>query len=756
MSLQDKHNTFFSTFFRSILPFFLLLFTFSSLFAQTADDSVALKAVVIQATRTGAKSPVPHSNVGAAQIARTYQAQDVPFLLSGVPSLVETSDAGAGVGYTGLRIRGSDPTRVNVTINGVPLNDAESQGVYWVNLPDLAASAAEIQVQRGVGSSTNGAGAFGATVNVDLSRFSAVPTATLSNSVGSFGLLKNALQVGTGYLPGTKVSFSARVSSIRSDGYIDRAAANLQSVHLNGGYIDDRQSLQAHLLWGKEKTYQAWYGLPAQYYDSGENRTYNPAGTERSDQPHPNEVDNYTQRHHLLHYKRHLSPHLMLQLNGHYTRGYGYYEQYKAGESLTDYQMPELVLTDTVLGTSDLIRRRWLDNHFYGATWALVQKTRFSNITYGGALSRYTGKHFGEVVWAQLATAPINHHYYDNDAQKTDGNVFVKAEISLNKRMTALVDMQVRQVRYSFLGYNNLLENVTQDAQLLFFNPKAGLHYQWNPHTTYTLFAGIGNREPNRDDYTQSTPNSRPKAERLYNIESGFKTGGKKWNTSINLFGMYYRNQLVLDGRINDVGAYIRTNVPESYRAGVEVEAMARPSERFTCAGNLALSRNRITHLTEFRDNWADGIQEQFLYKNTDLAFSPNLIARGELTYAILPDTRTHALSATLIGKWVGSQYLDNTGNKSTQLPAFGFLDTRINYDLKEIIGQQVSIIIAVNNLLNAQYASNGWVYRFTSPGYDPTPDDAYTRKENGDTYHQAGYFPQAGRNFMATLVVTF
>jgi iron complex outermembrane receptor protein len=743
-------------FFSFFLPFTL---SFSLFFLDSwrtnAQDSVVLKAVVIQVTRTGEKSPVPHTNINADQIGRMYQAQDIPFLLSGVPSLVETSDAGAGVGYTGLRIRGSDPTRINVTINGIPLNDAESQGIYWVNLPDLAASAAEIQVQRGVGVSTNGAGAFGATINVDLSKVSAEPTAQLSGSIGSFNTRKQSLVANTGLI-NNKFAFGARISNIQSNGFIDRAAADLQSIHLTGAYISGRQSIQMHILDGHEKTYQAWYGLPAQYYDAGTKRTFNPAGTERADLPHPNEVDNYQQRHHLLHYKLALNPRLFLQVNGHYTRGKGYYEQYKAHESLADYNMPNLIAGDSTLSVTNLIRRRWLDNHFYGITWALVRTAGKTLLTWGGGASRYNGQHYGEVIWATIATTPSGHRYYENNADKNDFNTFFKAETALNKRLSVLLDLQIRKVQYTFLGFNNTLENVTQKADLLFFNPKAGLNYAFHPKTNAYFFAGIGNREPNRDDYTQSTPDSRPKAERLLNLETGFKTGQSNWTANINLFGMYYQNQLVLDGRINDVGAYIRTNVPKSYRAGLETEASGKLLEKITVSGNIAISSNKVVDYMEYRDDWSDGSQLAINYHNKDLAFSPNVIARGEISYSLLPVGQKNQLSVTMTGKYIGRQFLDNTSNSNTALPAFSFADLRVNYDLINVLGKKISLLVSVNNIFNAKYASNGWVYRFTSPGYDPRPDDPYTRQESGDTYHQAGYFPQAGRNYMATVQVSF
>jgi iron complex outermembrane receptor protein len=715
-------------------------------------DSVALQTVLIQSTRASAKNPVPHSNLRASQIAQAAHAQDIPFLLTSVPSLVENSDAGTGIGYTGLRIRGSDPTRVNVTINGIPLNDAESQGVFWVNLPDLAASAAEIQVQRGVGTSTNGAGAFGATVNVDLSKVEAEPFALLGASVGAFGTRKQSAYLGSGLLQG-RWAFSGRFSNIQSEGYVDRASADLRSMHLSGAYVGDRQVLQVHFLSGKERTYQAWYGLPAQFLGLDSLRRFNPAGTERSGGPYPDEVDDYTQRHHFLHYKKLISSTLDLQLNGHYTRGFGFFEQYKADEAPQAYGFANW--GEGAPAETDLVRRRWLDNHFYGSTFTLRWAPRLPQrpiFLLGGAASRYTGRHFGEITWAEQAPAAGKDWvYYDNDAQKDDANLFLKLESSPTERLGAFVDLQLRGVRYAFLGFDNLLNNVTQQANLLFFNPKIGLNYALSEHCALTAFAGVAQREPNRDDYTQSSPQSRPRAERLLDLESGLRYEKQGWRFAANAYFMRYRDQLVLDGRINDVGAYIRSNVPDSYRAGLELEMTLPLAPRLALSGNACLSRNKVQRFTEFRDNWDDGTQAAIEHRNTDLAFSPGLTARLEANWLLLRRARQQ-MSLNLSGKHVGRQFLDNSSNPNTQLPAYRFADLRLNYDLERALGHQLRFIFSLNNLFNAQYAANGWAYRFISTGYDPRPDDPYTRSEGAGLYHQAGFFPQAGRHWMATL----
>ncbi|MFN0173067.1 MAG: TonB-dependent receptor [Saprospiraceae bacterium] len=715
--------------------------------------------MVVQATRTASKSPVPHSNFTAEKIARQYHAQDIPYLLSAVPSLVETSDGGAGTGYTGLRIRGSDPTRINVTINGLPLNDAESQGVFWVDLPDLAASTSEIQVQRGVGTSTNGAGAFGASVNLDLSKIETERFATVSNTLGSFGTRKHSLLIGTGLLDG-KVALTARVSGVYTEGYVDRATANMEAIHLSGSYLDDQQSAQFHVLSGKEITYQAWNGLPAQYLENENLRTFNTAGTERPGSAYSNEVDNYTQRHFLGHYKRVLSTKLHLQINGHYTKGFGFFEQYKADQNIYEYGLPLGFQIDTVIPPMDLVRRRWLDNDFYGGTFALrwlPENDWKPSFLLGGAWSQYEGRHFGEVIWAEYFTGVSNDfRYYENTAQKRDVNVFLKIETSPSPHYSTFLDLQIRSVRYAFLGFDNELNNVQQTATLGFFNPKFGATYSFSNTWLAYSFLGVGHREPNRDDFTQSTPGSRPRAEQMLDLETGIRRNGEKWTASANFFWMRYRDQLVLDGRINDVGAYIRTNVPDSWRTGFELEATAQIGPLLSLAGSAAFSQNKIRSFTEYRDNWDNGRQEAIVHRNTDLAFSPNLIARGELTFRPRDSKKVSDISATLVGKYVSQQFLDNTSNAQTSLPGYFVSDFRLNYDLTQVVGKQLNLIISLNNILDEKYASNGWAYRYISAGYDARPDNVYTRSEGGDVYHQAGFFPQAGRHWMATLRISF
>lgn len=746
------------------LTFVAFILSIPSFFwAQNVDtDTARLKTVVIQATRVNKNNPVPHTNLLAAEIAKTYHAQDVPYLLSQVPSLVENSDAGTGIGYTGMRIRGSDPTRINVTINGIPLNDAESQAVYWVNLPDLAASAAEIQVQRGVGTSTNGAGAFGASVNLDLSRVTPDPFVSLTNTMGAFRTLKHSLYAGTGLIQG-KFSLNGRISTVQSDGYIDRASARLHSSHLSANWIQDKQSLQAHILFGSEQTYQAWNGVPAQFVDDPVLRRYNTAGTEQPGTPYAQEVDRYTQRHYLLHYKRILRKGLALQLNGHYTFGKGYYEQYKAQQAFTDYGISDFIIGDSILQTSDLVRRLWLDNHFYGSTFVLrwnpvhhgQHGPKLTEMMLGGGLHRYEGRHYGQIVWTQFSLAPKDYIYYDNAADKLDANIYLKTEADLGKGWNALLDVQYRFVQYQFLGYDNMLRNVDQSVNLHFFNPKAGMSKQLGKHLNTYCFVGIGNREPNRNDFTQSTPSNRPLSERMYDLETGLKAQGKAWNMHVNLYWMYYHNQLVLDGRINNVGAYIRTNIGQSDRIGVEWEGRLQVGNQLSFNANAALSKNRVRDFTAYTDDWDTGEQIAEPYKNTPLSFSPALVAGASVDWQILPALAKYALSASFSSKYVSKQYLDNTGNENTILKAYSFSTLRLNLEINRRQKQPLRLIFSVQNLFDTKYSANGWTYRYVSAGYDARGDNPYTRLEKNATYNQSGFFPQAGRNWMLTLQLT-
>lgn len=713
-------------------------------------QSLMMDEFTVEGTRVGLDDPMAYSNLDKEAIEKNNLGQDLPYLLDQTPSVVVTSDAGAGIGYTGIRIRGSDPTRINVTINGVPLNDSESQGVFWVNMPDFATSVDNVQVQRGLGASSNGGSAFGATINLQTNTLKTKSYAVLNNSIGSFNSRRHNLQLGSGLI-NDHWSFEGRLSQITSDGYIDRASSQLRSYYLSGAYMNAKTLIRANLFSGNEITYQAWGGLPVTYIDS--NRTWNPYTYE-------NEVDNYSQTHAQLHWNQEITKNFTSNFSLHYTKGAGFFEQYREGEDLADYGIAS---SDSNITTSDLIRRRWLDNDFYGFVFGLHYQQNRYKMTLGGGLNRYYGDHFGEVIWARNAgDSEIRHEYYQNDAVKWDGNAYYKLNYQLNNRLGLYADLQYRYIAYEFLGFNNELENVDQTAELHFFNPKVGLTYiPSSKHRIYGSLA-MGNREPNRNDFTESTPESRPLPERLYDLELGYEYKLSNIYAAANAYFMYYENQLVLNGELNDVGASIRENVPQSYRTGVELMFGWEPVKGLHWNANATFSQNKILEFVEFVDNWDTWGQEEITHNNTNIAFSPNAIAFSELDYDILnrnfgADSKSKmVLNVAWISKFVGKQYIDNTMNDTRALDSYWVNDLRIRYQLKDWGLREIGLNFMLRNLLNSQYVSNAWVYRFNSPSYDPRPDDPYVNQADGSYYNMIGLYPQAGINFMLGLDMKF
>ncbi|MEM9846655.1 MAG: TonB-dependent receptor [Bacteroidota bacterium] len=723
---------------------------------QLEKQTLALDELVVKATRVGEKVPITSSSLDKEAIEARNLGQDVPFILRWTPSAVVTSDAGTGIGYTGIRIRGSDPTRINVTINGIPLNDTESQGVFWVDLPDFASSTQDIQIQRGVGTSTNGAGAFGASINLNTGKVREKAYGEINGSFGSFNTYRGNVQFGTGLI-GNRITIDGRLSKINSDGYIDRGSADLLSYFGSLAYVGDKSIFRLNVFSGQEVTYQAWNGVPAQYVNDEALRTFNTAGTEKADEPHDNEVDNYKQTHVQALYASQLNLNWGLNLALHYTKGMGFFEQYKAEQSLEDYN----ILNANVLA-SDLIRRRWLDNDFYGSTFSLTytSDSRKLESIVGGAWNQYLGGHFGETIWT-AATGAIENPplYYDNDATKTDFNVYTKFNYALAGDLNAYLDLQYRTVDYEFLGFDNEGNNLTQNDQLHFFNPKLGLFYDLGENTDLYASFGVANREPNRNDYTETTPESRPQHETLYNTEIGYRQNWKKAALNVNLYHMFYNNQLVLTGKINDVGAYTRVNVDRSYRAGIELVGGFDIYKGLSLGGNATFSQNRIQSFTEFIDSWDAGGQEMIAHENTNLAFSPNVIAGIDLTYDVFKNSRREnksSLTFSILNKYVSQQYLDNTSNENTVLDAYFFSDFNARFTTSVGFFKEVSINLLVRNLFNNQFSTNGWTYRYISAGYDGRADDPFTRLESGDTYNLTGFYPQAGTNFLLGVGLKF
>lgn len=716
-----------------------------------AENLQLIDEMTVLSIRADRKIPTTYSNLKLKEIEANNFGQDLPYILNGLPSTVVTSDAGAGVGYSGIRIRGVDPTRTNVTINGIPVNDSESHGVYWVNMPDFASSVDNIQVQRGVGTSANGASAFGASINIETNKVNQTAYGVSDNSYGSFNTWKNTVKAGTGLING-KFTVDTRLSRITSGGYIDRAESNLKSFYISGSWQSKKSLLRATVFSGKEKTYQAWYGTPESvingdlkeindyadrnyiYGDDRDNlltsgRTYNYYTYE-------NEVDNYQQDHYQLHFNHSFNHNLKLSSALHYTRGRGYYEQFKAGESFSDYGFAPINLTSDTITTTDLIRRRWLDNHFYGGVFSLTYEKGALNLIFGGGANQYLGGHFGEVIWAEYSSdSDIRDRYYDNDADKLEAHAYLKGMYKIGE-LTIYGDIQYRHINYSFLGIDDVAGTITPVDQTLsfdFVNPKAGLMYDFNARNNAYISVAVANREPVRRDFRESTPENQPKTENLVNLEAGYRYKGRKLMVNTNIYYMHYNDQLVLTGQINDVGDYTRTNVDKSHRAGIELEAGYHLTKQISVTGNLTLSDNKIDNFNEYISNYDVGGQDTISHSNSDLAFSPNIIAAAGISYEPLKD-----LKISLLGKHVGDQFLDNTSSESRKLNAYTTFNLQLSYTLKEVLFKEITFGVLVNNLFDEKYENNGYTWGYIY---------------GGERTVENFYYPQAGRNFMARIM---
>lgn len=704
----------------------------------------SLDELIVSSTRAGALTPMTYQNIQREEIAVNNLGQDLPYLLQMTPSAVVTSDAGAGIGYTGIRIRGTDATRINVTINGIPLNDAESQGVFWVNMPDFASSVSSLQIQRGVGTSTNGAGAFGATINLNTAQVEPEAYALLGGSAGSFNTWKRNVRFGTGLLA-NKFTIDGRLSQISSDGYIDRAQSDLKAYYLSGAYVGDRSLVRFNVFSGKEITYQAWNGVPADLVDDWDTRTFNSAGTERPGEPHPDEVDNYQQTHYQLLYNQQLGQGWNLNLAGHYTQGAGYFEQYRADQDFADYGLVPLFRNDSLL-TTDIVRRRWLDNDFYGLVYGLQFQQDKLDFTLGGGFHQYRGAHFGEITWAEYASNSLpGDRYYDNEARKVDFNIYSKWNYQLHPNWNVFADLQLRRVSYNFVGVDEQANSVAQQDELVFFNPKVGIF--WAPATNHDLYASlaVANREPNRDDYTENPPANRPRPERLYDTEVGYRWRSARATAEFTGYYMYYRDQLALNGQINDVGAYTRINIDRSYRLGMELAGGWQVTPGLNLQANLALSRNKVVAFSEFLDRYEtlpNGAvewtgQQEIKHQQTDLAYSPAFVAGAEISWEPFRQAKWltgQSLELAWLSKYVSRQYLDNTQSDPNVIQPFGVNDIRMRYQGKKILQGEVTLTLLLQNVFNAMYENNGWAYRYV---YD------------GGVYSDRGYYPQAGRNFL-------
>jgi iron complex outermembrane receptor protein len=731
--------------FKKIQILLILNFFALNLIAQES-DSITFKKnldeVSVNALRANEKTPIAFTNISKSEIKKSNLGQDLTYLISLTPSVVTTSDAGAGIGYTGLRVRGTDPSRINVTINGIPINDSESQGVWWVNMPDFASSLDNIQIQRGVGTSTNGAAAFGASINLKTMGLNQKAYTITNNSVGSFNTLKNNIEFGSGLL-NNKFTFDGRLSKISSDGYIDRASSDLKSLYLQGAYFGKKSVLKAIVFSGQERTYQAWNGVPQRYLDT--NRTFNSYTYE-------NEVDNYNQIHYQLHYNEQLNSKTNIHLATHYTHGEGYYENEKLNQDLADYGLSNVLIGNDTISSTDLVRRKWLNNDFGGITYSINHKNDFINLVIGGANNVYSGQHYGNVIWAQyMSNGLFNHEYYKNIATKYDNNLFIKSNFQASEKTSLFLDLQSRNIEYEFNGNDIEGNSGTQEVSLEFFNPKFGLSHKMNEEQLFYGSFAVANKEPNRSDYVESSPNSRPLHETLYDTEIGFKYNNSDFRFNANAYIMNYDNQLIKTGEINDVGYFTSENVKSSFRRGIELEGSVLLSKKLAWAANMTLSENKIDTFTQYIDSWDTGGQEEVIYTNTDLAFSPSIIWASQLTYNFEDN-----LSLDFITKYVGEQFIDNSSSNDRKLDDYLVNNLRVTYDLKSKIFNYARISLQINNLFDEEYVSNAWIYRFVSDGYDPSEDDHYVTQGSGGGYNMAGYFPEATRNYLVGLTLGF
>jgi iron complex outermembrane receptor protein len=696
--------------------------------------------VIVQSTRVQEKSPSTYSTIESTEIVRQNTGQDLPVILQMTPSAVTTSDAGAGVGYTGIRIRGTDITRINVTMNGVPVNDAESQDVFFVDLPDLASSVDNIQIQRGVGTSSNGAAAFGASINIQTTSLNPDPYAEINSAAGSFNTFKNTLRFGSGLVNG-KWAFDGRLSAIQSDGYIDRGWSNLKSFYVSGGYFGEKTILKAIVTSGWEQTYQAWNGTLKDSLTA--NRTYNPSG-EMYDAYgniigyYDNETDNYRQDYYQLHFVQELNKNLNLTSALFYTKGKGYYESYKNKESYADYGLEDVIIGGDTITETNLVNQKWLDNDFYGLNIALNYTQNNINATFGGSWNNYEGDHYGYVIWAEHSSNSfIDKPWYENTGKKTDYNLYAKANYQLNKLLNLYADLQLRNIDYSIEGTHDDLRDLTQEHSFTFFNPKGGVYFTLNNASSLYTSVAIANREPNRSVYQDADPGQQISAERLIDFESGYKFQSKNMSIEANYYYMKYRDQLVLTGQINNVGDPILVNVPNSYRTGIELNGGIRIVKSLRWDMNLTLSRNKITDFVSYTDNWDTWpLQNIDSLGTTDISFSPEIIGSSNLTWEPIKSWQV-----SLQSKYVGRQYIDNTSAKSRSLDPYFINDLKFYYTIKTGFIRQIELMLSLNNIFNAEYESNAWVY----PYY-------YENKE----YDMNGYFPQAKFNFMAGVRLKF
>ena len=714
------------------------------------NDTAFIKPVEVTAIRANEKAPFAKTDLNKKEIERNNLGQDLPFLLNQTPSVVINSDAGNGVGYTGIRIRGTDASRINVTINGIPYNDAEEQGTYFVDLPDFASSVSSIQIQRGVGTSSNGAGSFGASINMTTNEVNKNAYGEISTSGGSFNTFKETIKVGSGLI-NNHFTIDARLSKITSDGFIDRANSDLKGFYLSGAWLSAKSSLRLNVFGGKEKTFQAWNGIPeaklfgsksdldthynnnigSLYFTAADSANlYNANPRKFNTFLYNNQTDNYQQDHYQLFFNHAFSDKLTFNTTLFLSKGLGYYEEYKNQANFSSYGLPNVLVGNTTITQTDLVRQLWLDNNFYGGLFSFQYKSTANELTVGGGLNEYDGSHYGKIIWAQTGVSK-DYEFYRYKAKKTDANIYSKYQHNFSEFLSAFVDLQYRHINYKFNGTKNF-PDLKINEQYNFFNPKAGLYYSKNNWSAFASYS-VGNKEPNRSDFETAMDEKLPKSEKLKDIEVGLNHNHGNYSWGATFFYMQYKNQLIQTGKINDVGNSIRVNVPSSYRAGIELQGKLIVNKYVTLNGNLSLSNNKIKNFNSFIPvydaNFAVVKQDTSFAHAPTIAFSPSIVSNVLLQ--IFPFKNAEI---SLNGKYVGKQYLDNTENEKRKLKDYFVQDLRLSYTLKNIGFKEINIIGQINNLYNKKYESNGYTYSYF-----------YANSLVTENF----YYPMAGRNFM-------
>ena len=708
---------------------------------QEAKDSlttttISLEEVSVAGLRASKDQPLSFSEITKGELKARNLGQDLPILLNFLPSVVTTSDAGGGIGYTGIRVRGSDATRVNVTINGIPYNDAESQGTFWVNLPDFASSVENIQLQRGVGTSTNGSSAFGASLNILTNTAAKVAYAQISNSVGSFGSLRHTLKFSTGLL-NDKIEIAGRLASIQSNGYIDRASSDLNAYFLQGVYQEGNTLIKALVFGGHEITYQSWFGVDPITLTN--DRTYNSAGEIYDENGsltgfYDNQVDNYKQDHYQLHWNQRYKGNWSSSVGLNYTHGRGFYEEYNNATDLGDLRLNDVNVGNTTIASTANIVQKWLDNDFYVLTANIRHKGDQTDVVFGTLLSSYQGDHFGNLIWARYASnAQPKHEFYRNKGEKNEFSAFGKITHQLGDSFTAYADLQYRRVNYTARGSLDELGNIGIEDEFNFINPKMGLTFHADENTQLYVSYAKAQREPNRSDYE----NGSPRPEVLNDFELGYRSSGKKTKWSANLYYMGYKDQLVLTGELDNVGAPIRQNVGNSYRLGIEAEVSIALSSQLLWQPNLSLSRNKNRSFSFQRDGQVQNLGD------TNISYSPSIIGGSNLVYA--PSTQ---FQIGLLSKYVGEQYLGNIDADLSKLAAYFINDLNIRYAIGALGWvKAIDFSLLINNVFNSVVETNGYFFTY---------DDSWSVPNQTTTIEGVGYYPQAGINFLLGASFTF